>query len=170
MKNSKACNCDKCIKCCWRSPGWFGSKKEVIGAAKIMNYSLKEFADKYLVREWSASKNNIYVPAPIRNVNKINEITKDHIDEMSEKNLPCFYFEEIEKSSGGFKIATWGHNLVTGFACIFLNENNQCMIHESKPTECRETFGCKNGKKKLRPKIVNYWSKHQTWIKKNLVS
>ena len=162
------CSCDECKNCCWRSPGWFGSKGEVIGAAKIMNCSLREFANKYLVREWRG-KDYIYVPAPIRNISRINEITKSHIDEMREKNLPCFYFEEIEKSSGGFKIATWGHNLVTGFACIFLNENNLCMIHESKPTECRETFGCsKKGKKKPRPEIADYWANHQDWIKENL--
>jgi len=174
MINTKSCNCEQCINCCWNSPGWFGSKEEVINASKIMNMSLKDFAKKYLVREWwSGDESDIYVPAPIRNINRINKKTNEHIKELEKQGIPCFYFNEIKKSSGGFKIATWGHNLVTGFACIFLTEDNRCMIHESKPTECRDTFGCsKNGKEKMRKMrkgIAEYWKNNQNWIKENLM-
>lgn len=165
---NKCCKCKKCMDCCWHNPGWFGSKEEIIGAAKLMNCSLKEFADKYLVQEWWSGEDETCIPAPIRNINKIDNETKEHIKEMEENNMPCSYFDTIKKSSGGFKRATWGHNLVNGFACIFLDENNLCKIHESKPYECKETFGCKKPTGRKRPKIVKYWKKHQNWIEKNL--
>ena len=128
-KSDYECKCKACQNCCWRSPGWFGSIAEVEGAAKIMNCSLKEFAQKYLVREWWSGIDYVYIPAPIRNINRISKETKQHIEDIKRKGLPNFQYDAIRESSGDFKIATWGHNLVTGFACIFLDENNLCKIH-----------------------------------------
>jgi len=152
----KSCDCEKCKNCCWRNPGWFGSKEEIIQSAKTMKCeTLKEFANKYLVKEYWAGKESITVPAPRRNSNKFKD------DEHAK-----YWMEEVAKNQG-FHNATWGHNLINGFACVFLNDNNKCKIHKSKPIECAKTFGCRaNGFK--REQVLNYWEKHQDWIKEKL--
>ena len=156
----EGCTCKKCIESCYRSPGWFGSIKEIEGAAKIMGLSVKKFCKEYLIQEWLAGddKDNISIPAPRKNFNK------------SKKNNPIiedkYLKNEFKRNGKGFVIASWGHNLITGFACIFLDDNERCMIHKSKPLECRESFGCKYTTVNLREKAFRYWKNHQDFIRK----
>jgi len=152
----KNCSCEKCKECCWRCPGWFGSIKEIQGAAKLMKMTTKEFCKKYLIIEWWAGDKNIYVPAPRRDFSR----TKNKLIRSN------FILNEVCKKNGeGFIEATWGHNLVTGVACIFLTDKEKCSIHKSKPFECADSFGCDdNVKKSSRIKVLEYWKKHQDWI------
>ena len=151
----KECSCEKCIECCWRNPGWFGSIEEIEGAAKIMKMKLRDFIKEYLIQEWWAGEKEISIPAPRRNFNKGKpDAYKSDV-----------WDEEIQSNGKGFLKATWGHNLLENWACIFLDDNNKCLIHKSKPKECRVTFGCnsrqlKGGRKLLIP----YWRKHQDFI------
>lgn len=46
----KECQCQKCIDCCNHSCGWFGSIKEIKGAAKIMNVNVEDFCKEFLIR------------------------------------------------------------------------------------------------------------------------
>ena len=152
MKKQNGCSCDKCIKCCSNSCGWFGSIEEVKGASKIMKMKLADFAKEYLIEEWWYGDGvDISVIAPRKNFEK-------------SKNLLIFE-EDKQRNNKGFVKATWGHNLITGVPCIFLDENNKCIIHESKPQECRENFGCDNKKPiTTRPEIAKYWKRHKTFI------
>lgn len=151
---SEFCTCPECIDCCWHNPGWFGSITEIKGAAKILNISLKDLANEYLIQEYWAGKENIVIPAPRRDPNQMNDKGKVWID-------------ELKKNSKGFVRASWGHNFVHDVACIFFKDN-RCVINSSKPKECRETFGCKQIPRK-RPGIVKYWQRNQDWIEKNLM-
>ncbi len=148
------CTCEKCIECCWRSPGWFGSIDEVIGAAKIMNMPLNVFVDEYLIREWYYAE-VIEIPAPRKNFNRSNK---------SEYNNDL-WLEEAQRNGRGFVRASWGHNLMTGYACIFLTDDMKCQIHDSKPTECRLSFGCKELDKQARQKTEDYWKDHQDFVR-----
>jgi Fe-S-cluster containining protein len=135
------CTCKACKDCCWRNPGWFGSIEEVIGAAKIVNLSLKEFAQKFLIQEYWCGDDDVSIPAPRRNPDKWRE------------DAGKFWKEEMQKNGSGFIRASWGHNFVNNYACILLDENNSCIVHKSKPMECRETYGCKSSKERVRPKL-----------------
>jgi Fe-S-cluster containining protein len=162
IKKEIGCSCEKCTQCCSNSCGWFGSLNEVKDAAKIMKMSLPDFAKEYLIEEyWSGSGDeggDVSVIAPRKDFKRC-------------KNN--FVFEDDKIRNGkGFKRATWGHNLITGVPCIFLSKDNKCKIHESKPQECRESFGCEKGEgeknkndgMERRKKIVKYWRKHQNFI------
>jgi len=165
MKN-KGCDCSICKKCCWHSMGWFGSVSEVRGAAKLMNMSVKNFAQKYLIREWYAGGDEASVPAPRKNFSKPSKDKQEEDEKVIKLLKRDIWKEEIKKNGKGFVRASWGHNLMTGYACIFLDENEKCIIHDSKPKECRLAFGCKPNSRdlKIRPKIAKYWSKHQDFI------
>ena len=146
------CSCPKCKACCWRSPGWFGTIEEVEGAAKIKGFSIEEFCKEFLIREWWAGEDEeVSVPAPRRNFTRLND------------DAPSFVLEEAKVNGNGFVRASWGHNLIVGAACIFLTDDERCSIHESKPTECREAFGCEivDEDYKFRPNIVPYWKARQ---------
>jgi len=149
------CCCEKCISCCWNNPGWFGSIKEIKGAAKIMKMPIRDFAKEYLIQEWlTGEKKDVSIPAPRRNFNKGKfDAYKGRI-----------WDREATLNGKGFKRASWGHNLIQGLACIFLNDDNRCLIHKSKPIECRESFGCKKGNFKGRESLLSYWEKHQDFI------
>ncbi len=147
---SKGCTCEKCRSCCWCNPGWFGSIEEVKGAAKIKKMSVKKFAKEYLIREWWEEEDGVFIPAPRRNFKKIRTITSS---------------EEDKRNGKGFVKATWGHNLIKGVACIFLDKNERCSIHKSKPKECREVFGCEKYSGNYRPKLLKYWGKNQKFVK-----
>jgi len=43
--------------------------------------------------------------------------------------------------------------------CIFLNDEEECSVHEVKPYECRKVFGCEgvNRHKKMRDIIKKRW-------------
>jgi Fe-S-cluster containining protein len=159
MKN-KECQCEKCKDCCWHSPGWFGNIKEVKGAAKIMGLSVSDFCKQYLIREWWAGKNeNIEIPAPRRNPDRVK---------YKEWESVRYFRDKLLENGKGFLRATWSHNLILGFACVFLDKDNLCLIHKSKPMECKKVFGCKEGFKNnnIRESIIlEYWKKHQDFIK-----
>ena len=142
------CTCDKCIDCCNTSPGWFGSIEEVIGAANMMNMPIRVFMYEYLIREWYYAE-VIEVPAPRKNFDKCNG---------------CIWQDEMNKNKKGFVRASWGHNLITGFPCIFLTENNRCSIYESRPLECKISYGCRDTNKNMRQEIEDYWKHNQDWI------
>jgi len=163
MIKNKGCDCKKCKSCCWRSPGWFGSMKEVKGSAKIVGMSVKDFAKEFLIREWWAGKGeDVFVPAPRRNFGRLSKEKKKLEKEM--RFIGLWKDEEL-KNCKGFVRASWGHNLMSGYACIFLTKDERCIVHESKPTECRETFGCKKStNRKIREQMSKYWKKHQDFI------
>ena len=154
MLQKRECTCEKCIEACQRNPGWFGTIREIEGAAKIMGVSVQNFAKEYLIREWWTFKDgDIIVPAPRRNFSK--------------KDVDCIqkaWEEEIQENGQGFVRASWGHNLMRSWACIFLDENDRCLIHQSKPKECRETFCCGSDNFKGRGKLALYWKKHKDYI------
>jgi len=158
----KECSCKKCIKCCWNSCGWFGSTEEIEGAAKIMDMNIADFCKEYLIREWWAGDDDIDVPAPRKDFNRTNEQAATNILKKAGLDISIFQ-EEINKNGKGFVRASWGHNLMIGYPCIFLDKNNKCMIHKSKPTECRESFGC-NPSNFKREGLLSYWKEHQGWI------
>lgn len=163
-----SCQCEKCVECCWRNPGWFGSKEEIIGAAKIMNLPLYDFIKKFLIQEWYAGEYEyVSIPAPRRNFNR-RTIQKKKEDENCKRitNYSIWRDDEI-RNGEGFVRATWGHNLMRGYACILLSDDNLCLVHESKPQECRESYGCKTSQlSPSRMNIQKYWKKHQRWLEK----
>ena len=65
-----SCTCQKCINCCWHNPGWFASIEEIESAAKMVNLPVHEFCREYLIREWWAGEEGIYIPAPRRNFDR----------------------------------------------------------------------------------------------------
>ena len=171
-----SCSCEKCIKCCWNNPGWFGKKEEIVGATKIMDCSLYDFAQKYLVREyWCGEDENIHIPAPIRDVSRISKEKEEQLIEMEKLSLSCGFtrdaYQKEIRDCANFGIAPWGYNLIKGYPCIFLDDNNLCKIQDSKPSECRDSYGCKSTKKgkDRRPSYVRYWKNHQDWIRNNLI-
>jgi len=163
QKNDKTeCDCEECKDCCWRNPGWFGSIKEIEGAAKIKNMSVKEFCKEYLIQEWWAgNKEHLSIPAPRRNFERGKKEESNNFD----RN------DEIKNNGKGFVRATWGHNFLKGWACIFLTDDEKCSIHKSKPGECKDVFACQKledevNEKSHRAPLVIYWEKHQDFISK----
>lgn len=154
----KECRCKKCIECCWHNPGWFGNIEEIKNAAIIKKLSVQEFCQEYLIREWWSGESEIEVPAPRRNFEKRN-------DDVSDEIAKRVWSDEVIQNGKGFVKASWGHNLITGYACIFLDKNNICTIHNSKPQECRESFRCQKSKFEGRQIVVEYWENHQEFIK-----
>jgi len=160
--DKSSCKCKKCIACCWHNPGWFGNVKEIEEASKIKKISVTDFCKEYLIREWHTDKEEIYIPSPRRNLNRPYQ-SKKYLKEI----LNMMQKFEKNKDRKGFVVASWGHNIISGFACIFLTQDNLCSIHKSRPYECKITFGCKKSSKFKRNKLLLYWEKHQDWIENN---
>jgi Fe-S-cluster containining protein len=156
MKKSKQeCNCSECIKCCWRNPGWFGSLEEIKGASKLKKMSIKKFLYEYLIQEWYAGENeDITIPAPRRDFTRKADWASNEI----------FLNEEKIRNGKGFVRASWGHNLIQGYPCIFLTKDNKCSIHKSKPKECKTVFACSKKRGIKRENLVKYWGKHQDFL------
>ena len=152
----EGCSCTKCVECCKHSCGWFGSIEEVKGAAKITGMSLVEFAKEYLIEEYWIGDNDISVIAPRKDFSRGIGLPGIMQSEIMQS--------EIERNGKGFVKASWSHNLITNIPCIFLDENNKCKIHESKPQECRESFACRSDKHITRDEIAEYWKKHKDFI------
>ena len=162
MPSDNSCACRKCKSCCWVSPGWFGSIEEVKGAAKIVEMPVGEFTKEFLIGEWWAGDDeDVIVPAPRKNFDRLSKERQK-----LETGAGDIFKDEKLRNGKGFIRASWGHNLMTGFACVFLTKDERCTIHESKPTECRKAFGCKKNtqKKATRQQVVKYWEKHQDFI------
>ena len=151
-----SCSCSKCVNACRRNPGWFGSIKEIEGAASIKGMSVVDFCREYLIREYWAGEDDIEVPAPRRDFVRggDQDFSKELFDQESKRN------------GKGFVFASWGHNLISGVPCVFLNGKGRCEIHASKPRECRETFGCRSGLGVDRPDLLPYWKEHVDWIER----
>lgn len=160
--DTQGCDCKKCVSCCWHNPGWFGSIEEIKGAAKIKGLSVEEFAREYLIQEYLASHEDVIIPAPRRDFDRRHKDAPDIPESLRQ------YENEAKRDNGkGFeKPASWEHNFMTGYACIFLDKNNRCTIHESKPTECRAVFACKGAPKNNRYDLLKYWRKNQDFIKR----
>ena len=142
------CECPVCRKCCWRSCGFFGSIEEIEGAAAIKNMAIKDFVTEYLIREWYTDECT-EIPAPRK------DFARPTTDAVTEDG-------EIESNGKGFVRASWFHNLMTGYACVFLDDDEKCSIHSSKPHECRET-SCHTRVNHREP-IQLYWRDNQDWI------
>lgn len=156
------CTCKKCIECCWHNPGWFGTIEEIETAAKIMNLSVEEFCREYLIREWWAGEEGIYIPAPRRNFDR-----KERVRLYADKRLTWedTWGDEERRNGKGFVEASWGHNLIYDIPCIFLDRNDRCKIYEGRSTECRETFGCKEKETSFsRKHCLQYWKERQDWV------
>jgi len=173
-KKLSSCTCPKCVACCWHVPGWFGSMKEVKEAAKLKGMGLREFAHEYLIAEWWSEEDGVLVPSPRKNFKRM---TKDRREakkliksDLSECSQDLFSKEE-EQNGKGFVKATWGHNLMKGYACVFLDENQRCSIQKNKPKECRLTMACQPiGVERSRRRIIaRYWKKHQDFVQEHLV-
>jgi Fe-S-cluster containining protein len=156
-----SCACEKCIDGCWHNPGWFGTIEEIEKAAKILNLSTEEFCREYLIREWWRN-GHIYVPAPRRNFER-KERFMQQCAQGTRFTWENTWGNEERRNGKGFVVASWGHNLVCDIPCIFLTEDDKCRIYESRPTECRETFGCKETSFD-RKICVEYWENHQGWV------
>lgn len=163
----KECMCQKCKDCCWHNPGWFGTVEEIEGAAKIMNISTKKFCQEYLIQEWMAGDDvENSIPSPRRNFDVKNKHEPyEHINSELSSIYKNMYKNDMLRNGKGFIRATWGHNSINGFPCIFLDKDNMCKIHKSKPQECREAFGCGLPGKNERGNILKYWKKHQNFIR-----
>lgn len=130
--------------------GWFGSIEEIENAAKILDMEVKDFCKEFLIREWWSGEDDIEVPAPRK--------------DFSRRKVDTLLFEnDIVRNGKGFVRASWGHNLIIDIPCIFLDEKNECKIHQSKPLECKTCFGCKHTDFK-RTQLLPYWKEHQNWI------
>jgi len=152
---NQGCSCEKCVAACWHTPGWFGSIEEIEGAARLMGMPVKDFVKEFLIQEyWAGEEEDIIVPSPRRNFDRYKGPKETDYSEIFK-----------EENGKGFVLASWGHNLIRGYACIFLDENNRCLIHQSKPRECRECFVCK-GQFIDRSDLLPYWKEHQDWIRK----
>ncbi len=157
IKNT-SCSCVECKSLCWISAGWFGSVNEVKQAAKLCHVTPHEFAMEYLIQEWWAGDDeDTSIPAPRKNFNRNNL----NLDNGTLDRIMC---DERKRNGRGFVRATWAHNLLKGWACIFLNDLDECTIHMSKPRECKEAFGCGGSMSRGRERIVSYWKKHQDFI------
>lgn len=160
MVTENNCECRQCKDCCWFSPGWFGSVEEIRLSAESRGLSVEDFCKEFLIKEWWAGpEESIAIPAPRRNFHRCN-------DERKLKNKT--YMEEAARNGKGFVWASWPHNLITGFACIFLTEDEKCAIHESKPTECRSVFGCEKQAERVsdfhRKELIDYWKNNQDFL------
>ena len=155
---SSPCTCPECVSLCWHSPGWFGSIKEIEGAAKIKSMSVNDFVLEYLICEyWIGDDVDIFVPAPRKNFDRFNDTGEQYIES-------TLWADDFRSNGKGFVHATWGHNLLTGFACIFLTDENRCSIHESKPYECKMAFGCRLKDVDYRKDVLAFWEQHQEWV------
>lgn len=163
------CTCPKCKDCCWRSPGWFATIEEVKGAAAIMGLSLEDFCKEYLIREyWAGPDEHVSIPAPRKDFSRVDPDKEVLETKMSiwasffgetDDILPTN--EEAKLNGKGFVKASFGHNLLSGIACIFLTEDEACSINDSKPNECRMSFGCKKNTESYREPCVAYWKDKQ---------
>jgi Fe-S-cluster containining protein len=164
---SDDCTCERCVGSCWHSPGWFGSIEEVEAAARLLNMSVKDFRKEYLIQEWFYTDedydNVAYVPAPRK------DFSRDKRKEMINGTVYGMRFiiesfeEDARRNGKGFVRATWGHNLITEVACIFLTKDEKCRIHEAKPYECRVTYSCRESNHS-REEVYAYWKEHQDWF------
>lgn len=123
------CSCKLCVSCCKNTPGWF-APGEAEKAAKLLLMDFAAFKKKFLIVDYWIGV------------------------EDGEKDIFVLSPRKVGVDENR-TIASWGFPLAPA-PCIFL-VNDLCRIHEAKPKECRETFGCKERIEKQRKAIAELW-------------
>jgi hypothetical protein len=114
--NYESCTCEKCVRACEKTPGWF-APGEAEKVAEFMKMDFEEFAVLYLI--------------------------KDHCDNANAEDAP-YVWSPRKSIDGEEKIRLWANQWRRG-TCIFLKEF-RCSIHEVKPFECKNSYSCKGNK------------------------
>ncbi len=129
IDSAQSCSCAACIKCCTKgNPGWF-APGEAESAARLLGMTFEEFKREFLIVDyWIGDHDEIDVLAP----------------------------RKVEIETHRVR-ASWGYTFHSG-RCVFLTEENRCNIHQAKPLECRETFGCDKGQGRSREDISKMWA------------
>lgn len=124
------CKCYKCVISCKRIPG-IPKPDELVRQAEFLKIPLKDYLEKYCVAGY-----------------REDLIGKGRVD----------FVYPARKGFGGTG-ETWGYPLDNG-DCIFLDNNNLCMIHPVKPFECARGMACKDTpKKSYRLIALRKWKK-----------
>jgi Fe-S-cluster containining protein len=149
VSNQKDCACDKCVKACHRTPGWF-MPGEAQKAAKLMGMSFREFRDRYLVREFWGGYEGLTIWCPLKTVTLAAIGLKEStVNAMKAAGI------EVQAKAGSW--APFSYAFAPG-RCIFLDENNRCKIHAAKPYECRMAMPCgTKDQPNWRRKVVAAW-------------
>jgi Fe-S-cluster containining protein len=124
----------KCKKCvsACRSQPGWFLPGEAEKAAELLGMPFEELRAKYLIREYWMADQTIYVWAP----------RKVGVD--------------VNRDTAGWSSA------FQAAPCIFLTDQNLCMIHAAKPAECREAMPCDASFKaspNMRESIKEEWEK-----------
>lgn len=111
---SNECSCNKCVRACKNTPGWF-APGEAEGAASLFGVPFEEFFRKYLVVDFwegddDTNGDTILVLSPVK---------ASHL-ECAGRKAP-FNFPFIQSP------------------CVFLKDD-RCSIHAKKPKECRDVM------------------------------
>src|SRR3990167_9641841 len=124
------CMCDECKSCCKKIPG-IPTPEELVKEAEFLKMPLKTFLETYCIKGW-----------------------REDVFGKGE------YIKFAYPTRIGFNNTTegWGYPL-SGGDCIFLTSKELCQIHEVKPTECRESFGCKPSgiENEVRDSVLKIW-------------
>jgi len=64
FKATKSCTCDKCVKSCRNTPGWF-APGEAEKTAKLLGMSFEEFRKQYLIIEYWVGGSYMYSPRKV---------------------------------------------------------------------------------------------------------
>lgn len=128
---SADCTCDECVGACTIEPGWFapGQAEE---AASLLNLDFEKFKKKYLIIDYweqdELAPDDIYLYTP----RKIGAEVED------EGAVASYWYHE-----------TWA-------PCVFLKDS-RCLIHETKPKECRMVRHDRTHKIRPRERIMKLW-------------
>ena len=140
MKVTKSCRCTECISACKRNPGVF-APGEAEEAAKLLGMSFEEFKEKYLILDYWTNVDtweDIFVYSP----------KKVYMD-------------------SSHRVASFGSRFEHS-PCVFLTQDEKCMIHEAKPMECARAYCCnqeKTKEKSLFEEIKELWEKEENPLK-----
>lgn len=131
MKNKpEGCQCSDCVSCCTHKPGVFAFG-EAEKAAKLLGLPFAEFRKRLIIDYWS-------------------DVEKGDIEYLTPRMVGV---EEDQER------ASYGYGFVRG-RCTFLTQEGRCEIHEAKPLECRQVYGCKDrDKTNWKKKAALSWRK-----------
>lgn len=123
-RNSKACNCEKCVALCRFTPGWFTPEQAQLAMAA-------GHAPSMMLEYWLADKmeNNIYILSPA-------------VCGKEGKRAPNT--DELYGHLSPFDVLLGGGADTPKGTCTFFS-NGLCKLHKTayKPKQCVECFGCK---------------------------
>lgn len=128
MKPTNDCSCEKCVKACTQTPGWFlPGEAELV--AQYLNIEFDVFAKQYLIKD--AASNPYVEDAPwIWTPRKASDKPEDE-----ERT----YYSQREQAD-----------------CVFLVAG-KCSIHEVKPFECASVRSCEKVDRGMRNDIEDKW-------------